>query len=416
MKILVLNSGSSSQKSCLYDIGNTLPEHPPAPVWAGKIEWDGNQADVQVRNLQGAHLKDRVKVVSRSNAIDQLLDTLWNGKLRVVSAPSEIDAVGHRIVHGGKDLDETIAITPKVKSAIASMSAFAPLHNRAELEGIEIIEKRIGTVLQVAVFDTAFHSQLPEPAAVYPGPYEWLAQGIRRYGFHGINHQYCAERTAQLLGKDLRSLRIVTCHLGNGCSLAAIREGLSVDTTMGFTPLEGLMMGSRSGSVDPGILTYLMRRGQLTGQQLDDLLNTKSGLLGISGISSDMRQIVAAAKDGHGRAKLAFAIFVHHLRAGIGAMIAALGGIDALVFTAGIGENSPDIRGAACANFEFLGLKLDAEKNAQSPADQDISFSDSAVRVLVVRAQEDWAIARECWRLSSAKIGDGASANLSKAL
>ena len=409
MKILVLNSGSSSQKSCLYDIGNTLPEHPPAPVWAGKIEWDGNQADVQVRNLQGDHLKDRVKVASRSDAIDQLLDTLWNGKLRVVSAPSEIAGVGHRIVHGGKDLGETIAITPRVKSAIASMSAFAPLHNRAELEGIEIIEKRIGTVLQVAVFDTAFHSQLPEPAAVYPGPYEWLAQGIRRYGFHGINHQYCAERTAQLLGKDLRSLRLVTCHLGNGCSLAAIREGLSVDTTMGFTPLEGLMMGTRSGSVDPGILTYLMRRGQLTGQQLDDLLNTKSGLLGISGISSDMRQIVAAAKDGHGRAKLAFEIFVHRLRAGIGAMIAALGGMDALVFTAGIGENSPDIRGAACANFEFLGLKLDAEKNAQSPADQDISLSDSAVRVLVVRAQEDWAIARECWRLS-------AGANVSKVL
>ena len=416
MKILVLNSGSSSQKSCLYDIGNTLPEHPPAPVWAGKIEWDGNQADVQVRNLQGDHLKDRVKVASRSNAIDQLLDTLWNGKLRVVSAPSEIAGVGHRIVHGGKDLRETIAITPKVKSAIASMSAFAPLHNRAELAGIEIIEKRIGTVLQVAVFDTAFHSQLPEPAAVYPGPYEWLAQGIRRYGFHGINHQYCAERTAQLLGKDSRSLRLVTCHLGNGCSLAAIREGLSVDTTMGFTPLEGLMMGTRSGSVDPGILTYLMRRGQLTGQQLDDLLNTKSGLLGISGLSSDMRQIVAAANDGHGRAKLALEIFVHRLRAGIGAMVAALGGIDALVFTAGIGENSPNIRGAACANFEFLGLKLDAEKNAQSPADQDISLSDSAVRVLVVRAQEDWAIARECWRLSSATIGDGASANASKTL
>ena len=175
-------------------------------------------------------------------------------------------------------------------------------------------------------------------------------------------------------------------------------------------------MGTRSGSVDPGILTYLMRRGQLTGQQLDDLLNTKSGLLGISGISSDMRQIVAAANDGHGRAKLALEIFVHRLRAGIGAMIAALGGIDALVFTAGIGENSPNIRGAACANFEFLGLKLDAEKNAQSPADQDISLADSAVRVFVVRAQEDWAIARECWRLSSAKIGDVASANVSKAL
>jgi len=411
MKVLVLNSGSSSQKSCLYDIGNTLPEHPPEPAWEGKIEWDGDHADIQVQNSHGAKLKERVQVASRSDAIDRLLDTLWNGNLRIVSAPSEIDVVGHRIVHGGKELEKATAITPEVKSAIARMSVFAPLHNRAELEGIEIIEKHIGEVLQVAVFDTGFHSRLPEPAAVYPGPYDWLAQGIRRYGFHGINHQYCAERTAQLLGKDLQSLKLVTCHLGNGCSLAAIREGRSVDTTMGFTPLEGLMMGTRSGSVDPGILTYLMRRGQLTGQQLDDLLNTKSGLLGISGVSGDMRQIVAAMKDGHPRAKLAFEIFAHRLQAGIGSMIAVLGGIDALVFTAGIGENSPEVRAAACANFRFLGLKLDAAKNARSSADQDISVSDSAVRVLIVRAQEDWAIARECWRLASARIRGQASAN-----
>jgi acetate kinase len=411
MNILVLNSGSSSQKSCLYDIGKTLPEHPPAPAWEGKIEWDGSQADIQVRNSQGAQLKDRAQVESRSHAISQLLDTLWNGKLRVISAPSEIDVVGHRIVHGGKDLDDATVITPEVKSAIARMSVFAPLHNRAELEGIEIIEKRIGESLQVAVFDTGFHSRLPEPAAVYPGPYEWFAQGIRRYGFHGINHQYCAERTAQLLGKDLRSLKLVTCHLGNGCSLAAIRDGRSVDTTMGFTPLEGLMMGTRSGSVDPGILTYLMRERKSTGEQLDKLLNTQSGLLGISGVSGDMRQIVTAMKDSHPRAKLAFDIFVHRLRAGIGAMIAVLGGIDALVFTAGIGENSPDVRWAACANFRFLGMKLDPVKNAQASADQDISLSDSAVRVLTIRAQEDWAIARECWRLASAKIRGRASAN-----
>jgi acetate kinase len=405
MKILVLNSGSSSQKSCLYDIGDTLPEHPPAPAWEGKIEWDADRANIQAQDSQGAHLKDSVQVASRSHAIGQLLDTLWNGKVRVVSAPSEIDVVGHRIVHGGQELKEATCISPAVKAAIAHMSAFAPLHNRAEMEGIEIIEQRMGNVLQVAVFDTGFHSRLPDAAAVYPGPFEWLAQGIRRYGFHGINHQYCAERTAQLLGKDLRSLKLITCHLGNGCSLAAIRDGRSVDTTMGFTPLEGLMMGTRSGSVDPGILTYLMREGHFTGQQLDELLNTKSGLLGISGISSDMRQIVAAMKDGHPRAKLAFDIFVHRLQAGIGAMIAVLGGIDALVFTAGIGENSPEVRAAACANFGFLGLKLDAAKNARSSADQDISFSDSAVRVLIVRAQEDWAIARDCWRLASARFG-----------
>src|SRR5712692_10266908 len=401
MKILVLNSGSSSQKSALYEISGALPEQPPAAVWEGKIEWNADRADIQARNSQGARLKGCVKVASRANAIKQLLDTLWDGKLRVVSAPSEIDAVGHRIVHGGKDFEKATAITPEVKSAIARMSAFAPLHNRAELEGIDIIEKRLGAVLQVAVFDTGFHSRLPEAAAVYPGPFEWLAQGIRRYGFHGINHQYCAERTAQLLGKDLRSLKLVTCHLGNGCSLAAIRDARSIDTTMGFTPLEGLMMGTRSGSVDPAILTYLMRQGPLTGEELDDLLNTKSGLLGISGVSSDMRQIVTAMKDGHPRAKLAFEIFVHRLQTTIGAMIAALGGIDALVFTAGIGENSPDVRAAACANFGFLGLKLDPAKNTQSPADQEISPSDSGVRVLIVRAQEDWAIARDCWRLAS---------------
>lgn len=409
MKILVLNSGSSSQKSALYEISGTLPEHPPAPAWQGKIEWNGDQADIQAQNSQGAQLEARVKVVSRSGAIEQLLGTLWKGKVRAVSDASEIDVVGHRIVHGGQEFEEATVVTPQVKSAIARMAVFAPLHNRAELEGIELIEKRLGNVLQVAVFDTAFHRRLPEAAAVYPGPYEWLAQGIRRYGFHGINHQYCAGRAAQLLGRELNSLKLVTCHLGNGCSLAAIREGRSVDTTMGFTPLDGLMMGTRSGSLDPGILTYLMREEKSTGKQLDNLLNTKSGLLGISGISGDMRQIIASMKAVNPRAKLAFEIFVHHLQSGIGAMIAVLGGIDALIFTAGIGENSPEVRAAACATFAFLGLKLGAAKNTQYSVDQDISVSNSTVRVLIIRAQEDWAIARDCWRLASAKSYGGAS-------
>jgi acetate kinase len=411
MKILVLNSGSSSQKSSLYEVRNAPPEHPPAPAWEGKMEWDGDHADLQARNSQGAQLQDRVKVSSRSHAISQLLDTLWAGNVRAVAAPSEIDVVGHRVVHGGQELKEPVCITPEVKAAIARMSVFAPLHNRAEMEGIEIIEKRMGSVLQVAVFDTGFHSTLPEAAAVYPGPYEWLAQGIRRYGFHGINHQYCAGRTAQLLGKELASLKIVSCHLGNGCSLAAIREGRSIDTTMGFTPLEGLMMGTRAGSVDPGILTYLMRDGKYNGEQLDSLLNTKSGLLGISGISSDMRQIVAAMKDGNARAKLAFDIFAHRLQTGIGAMAAALGGVDALIFTAGIGENSVEVRAAACSNLGFLGVKLDSAKNKQPSADQDISAPESAVRVLVVRAQEDWAIAQDCWKLASAKTRSQANAS-----
>jgi acetate kinase len=307
--------------------------------------------------------------------------------------------VGHRIVHGGPKFDKPVVLTREVKQAIEGVSAFAPLHNRAELEGIEMMEQLLGSVPQLAVFDTGFYHNLPLAAAVYPGPYDWFERGIRRYGFHGINHQYCAERAAQLLGKEPSSLKLVSCHLGNGCSLAAIDRGRSIDTTMDFTPLEGLMMGTRSGSVDPGILTYMIRGERMTGQQLDDMLNEHSGLLGISGVSSDMRQILEAMKSGNERAKLAFEIFVHRLQGGIGAMAAALGTIDALVFTAGIGENSPEVRYAACKNLGFLGLKIDSKRNSASHADSDIASSESAVRVLIVKAQEDWAIAAACWNL-----------------
>lgn len=403
MKILVLNSGSSSQKSSLYEINNHLPTIPPKPDWESKIEWDGDRAELQITTAQGGEVRGRLPLVSRREGTNQLLDHLWSGNARAIRDASEIDIVGHRIVNGGREYEEPTYVTPELKAAITRMAVFAPLHNRAELEGIEIIAQKFGSVPQVAVFDTGFHSRLPEAAAVYPGPYDWLAQGIRRYGFHGINHQYCAERAAQLLARDLQSLKLVTCHLGNGCSLAAIRDGHSVDTTMGFTPLEGLMMGTRSGSVDPGILTYLMRHGPFTGEQLDELLNKKSGLLGISGISGDMRQIVAAMKNGQPRARLAFDIFVHRLRSCIGSMVAVLGGIDALVFTAGIGENSHEIRAATCEDLRFLGIKIDAEKNAQAlpDRDQDISLPEASVRVLIVRAQEAWAIASACWRLAS---------------
>ena len=402
MKILVLNSGSSSQKACLYEIAEALPEIPPPCMWEGKIEWDGEMAKAVVKTYPGTAQSAQVKVSSRAQAVEHLIGTLWSGKTPPLAAVSEIDVVGHRVVHGGPHYAEPVLITPEVKAAIAAVSAFAPLHNRAELEGVEIIEKLLGPIPQIAVFDTGFHRKMPLRAAVYPGPYEWFEGGIHRYGFHGINHQYCAAHTARLLRRDLQSLKLVTCHLGNGCSLAAIREGHSIDTTMGFTPLEGLMMGTRSGSIDPGILTYLMRQGQLQGQDIDDLLNQRSGLLGISGISGDMRQILAAIKHGHRRAQLAFDIYVHRLQAGIGAMAAALGGIDALVFTAGVGENSPELRGAACSKLEFLGLKLDAGANAQGSTDRDIATPDSRARILVIRAQEDWAIAAECWKLRHA--------------
>jgi acetate kinase len=403
MKILVLNAGSSTQKACLYEIGTSLPQDPPEPAWEAKIDWSGDQANITARNSQGARAEDLVKVRPGVRPVAQLLEKILSENDGAVAPPSSIDRVAHRIVNGGPEFRDPTLITPEVKVAIESAASLAPLHNRAELDGIEFIEKHFGSVPQVAVFDTGFHSHLPEAAYVYPGPYEWLAQGIRRYGFHGINHQYCAERAAQLLGKDLGLLKIVTCHLGNGCSLAAVQGGRSVDTTMGFTPLEGLMMGTRSGSIDPGILTYLMRQG-LTEARLDELLNKKSGLLGISGISGDMRRILAAMKEGNARARLAFDIFIHRLRSCIGAMIATLGGIDALVFTAGIGEKSPEVRAAACANFGFLNLELDAERNAQSTLDPDreISGSHSTVRVFVVQAQEDWAMARAAWRMASA--------------
>jgi acetate kinase len=399
MKVLVLNSGSSSQKSCLYEIGDALPEDPPVCIWEGKVEWEDDKARYSTRNVHGVSQQDLAVVGSRGKAIERLLEGLWSRETQAISGPSAIDVVGHRVVHGGPLYFLPAVVTAKVKSAIEGVSVFAPLHNRAELEGMTIVEKLLGSVPQIAVFDTGFHRTMPLAAKTYPGPYEWFEQGIRRYGFHGINHQYCAERAQQLLGDKPK--RLVTCHLGNGCSLAAIREGKSVDTTMGFTPLEGLMMGTRSGSVDPGILTYLMRQRHFYDEALDDVLNKKSGLLGISGISSDMREVLDARKRGNERASLAFDMYVHRLRSGIGAMAAVLGGIDALVFTAGVGENSAEVRAAVCDQLAFLGLRIDPAKSAQSSFDKDtdVSAQDAAVRVLVIHAQEDWMIARQCWEL-----------------
>ncbi|MHB8502794.1 MAG: acetate/propionate family kinase [Candidatus Acidiferrales bacterium] len=398
MRILVLNSGSSSQKSCLYELGGSLPDSPPSPLWEAKIEWGENGATLKVRTSARKTSEQRLDKSKRAEAIAQLLKALVAGETQVLAQLSEIDVVGHRVVNGGREYTHPTLITPEVTAAIEKMAAFAPLHNRAELDGIAQIEKLCGPVRQVAVFDTGFHATLPDAAAVYPGPYDWVQRGIRKFGFHGISHQYSAGRAAQLLGRNPSDLKLVTCHLGNGCSLAAIRGGVSIDTTMGFTPLDGLMMGTRSGSVDPGILTYLLRQDGLDAKTLDEMLNAKSGLLGISGVSSDMREVVAAMKQGNARAKLAFDIFVHRLLSGIGSMIAALNGIDALVFTAGIGENSAEVRTAACANLGFLGLAIDAARNLSSPMESDISTAGSAVRVLVLAAQEDWAIARECWK------------------
>lgn len=398
MKILVLNAGSSSQKSYLYEVKEGPPDEMSPPLWSAKIDWSRQEGMAEIEVKSGNQkLAETRPTESREKAIASLLETLWQGKTQAIADPSEIDVVGHRIVHGGEKYREATLITPEVKTAIAQLAKLAPAHNPANLQGIEAVEKILPNVPQVAVFDTAFHANLPLETVVYPLPYEWYQQGIRRYGFHGISYQYATQRTAELLGKPLETLRMIVCHLGNGCSLAAIKNGKSVETTMGFTPLEGLMMGTRSGSIDPGILIHQMRSQPLEVDELDSILNRESGLKGVSGVSSDMRDIHTAIQDGNKRAKLAFDMYVYRLRSQIGAMLPILGGLDALVFTGGVGEHHPTVRSAACEGFEFLGLHIDPDKNQNSPTDADIATTASKVRVFVIQAQEDWAIARECW-------------------
>jgi acetate kinase len=411
MKILVLNAGSSSQKSCLYEFTEETLTTPARPLWEAEIDWTRHQAeaDLKVTTAHGASLEEMVKSESRSDATEHMLRTLWSGKTKVIAEPSDINVVGHRVVHGGLEFEQSTFVTTEVKAAIARLAELAPEHNPASLEGMIEIERMLSDVPQVAVFDTAFHAQMPEIAAIYPGPYEWWEEKIRRYGFHGISHQYCTARAAEILARDLKDLRLVTCHLGNGCSLAAVRDGRSVNTTMGFTPLAGLMMGSRSGSIDPGVILHLLRQPSYSVGELDRILNEKSGLEGISGLSSDMRDILAAMAKGNSRAKLAFDTYVHSLRSHIGAMAASIGGLDALVFTAGVGEHAAPVRAAACEAFAFLGLKLDLEKNAQSRLDWDIAAPDSTVRVLVIHTEEDWEIARECWKLAQGSQGTSSS-------
>jgi acetate kinase len=377
MKILVLNVGSSTCKCWFQDV-------PEGRIWTARTEWQAAEKG-----------QDRFA---------PLLETLWKGDKRAIDSPAEIDAVGHRIVHGGPKFRESVLITPEVRAAIAEQAEFAPEHNRLQLAGIETVDRVVGeNVPQVAVFDTGFHATLEPAAYVYPGPYAWFERGIRRYGFHGISVQYSTRRAGELLRVPPDSLRLIVCHLGNGASVTAVANGKSVDTSMGFTPLEGIMMGTRSGSIDPAIPAYLLRHGK-SADELDQILNKRSGLLGVSGLSGDMREILAAIKQGNQRARLAYDIYAHRLTREIGAMLGVLGGVDAIVFTAGIGENCAPLRQDVCERLGFLGLRLDAAKNARPDLDQNIAAAGSQVQVLVIRADEDSEIARECLRLRSAQL------------
>jgi acetate kinase len=401
MKILVLNAGSSSHKSCLFDLTQISdPSLAPTPIWRAALDWTHaeGQVELSAETASGATLKQSLPITDKGEGIAAMLKTLVEGETQVLDSLSDIAGVGHRVVHGGRNYVDSVRIDSDVKAAIQRLIPLAPAHNPANLQGIEAIEAILGDIPQVAVFDTAFHARMPAAAATYPGPYDWLDQGIQRYGFHGTSHRYVAQRAASMLGRDLADLKLITCHLGNGCSLAAVKNGHSIDTTMGFTPLEGLMMGSRSGSVDPGILIHLIRQEGYSSDRLDQLLNKASGLKGISGVSNDLRLVIEAMEQGNDRAKLAVEMFLHRLRREIGSMLASLGGLDALVFTAGIGENSALVWQNACEPFAFLGLKLQ-DNLGRSAADQDIATPDSSVRVLVIHTQEEWAIAQACLTL-----------------
>ena len=399
MIILVLNAGSSSQKSCLYRLGKSVADVPPEPLWEAHLDWTVAQ-EGGILTVKSNGIKQKIEIPERDTALKVLLNTLIQGETKVLASLQDIDVVGHRVVHGGAKYSQGTLINHDVKNAIADLIPLAPNHNPAHLEGIKIIEEILPEVPQVAVFDTAFHTTIPLPAKVYPLPYEYFDQGIQRYGFHGISHQYCAHRTAQILQQPLESLKIVTCHLGNGCSLAAIKNGSCVDTTMGFSPLEGLMMGTRCGSIDPQIPLYLMEQYGLDADEISQILNKKSGLQGVSGISADLRAILAAIADGNTQAQLAFDIYIHRLTSSIGAMVASLNGLDVLVFTAGVGENSSIVRAKTCQGLSYLGLQLDLVKNDAHPVDENIA-TDNSIPVLVIHTQEDWAIAKQAADIAS---------------
>ncbi|HZU38401.1 MAG TPA: acetate kinase [Gemmataceae bacterium] len=391
MSILVVNAGSSSLKFGLFD------DAAQQELANGLIDWtaDAGQAELVLR-AAGHERRSRADTSNHREAAAHAIRMLTEEP----SLIGTIHAVGHRVVHGGTVFRESVRLDAGVREQIDKLSELAPLHNPPALEGIDATAAALPGRPQFAVFDTAFFADLTPAAYIYPIPYAWFADWqIRRFGFHGISHAYCAGRAAELLQRPATELRLVICHLGNGCSASAVSGGKAVDTTMGFTPMEGLMMGTRSGSIDPGILTYVERRHGLSATQVDDVLNRGSGLLGVSGVASDYRQVEAAAQAQHERARLALDIYARRVRATIGALAVTLGGMDALIFTAGVGEHSASLRAAACAGLECLGLELDAQRNRDCQPDMDIAASASRTRILVLHTREELKIAQEVRRL-----------------
>ena len=396
MKVLVINCGSSSLKYQLIDMVNE------EALAQGLVERIGIEGSVLTQKVEGKDkyiVKEEMK--DHKDAIRLVLEALVDENNGVIKSMDEISAVGHRVVHGGEKYKESVVINDEVKANIEECFKLAPLHNPANMIGIKACEELMPNTPMVAVFDTAFHGTMPEDAYLYALPYElYEKDGIRKYGFHGTSHKYVSQTCAEVMGRDIKDLKIITCHLGNGASLCAVKNGVSVDTSMGFTPLEGVAMGTRCGNIDPAIVTFLMKEEGLSVDEVNDLLNKKSGVLGISGISSDFRDIEDAAfnKDDR-RAKLALKIFEYKIRTTIGAYAAAMGGVDAIVFTAGVGENGPETREKCLEGLEFLGVEIDKEANNVRGKIREISKAGCNVKAFVIPTNEELVIARDTLEL-----------------
>lgn len=390
MKILVLNCGSSSLKYQLID-GDT--EELLAKGLCERIGIDGvlkHEAMGKDKFVSEDLLPDH------ATAVKAVMNALVDEKHGVIASTDEIDAVGHRVVHGGEYFSSSVIINEEVKEALRNCIDLAPLHNPANLIGIEACESLMPKVPQVAVFDTAFHQTMPEKAYLYAIPYEYYEKyKIRKYGFHGTSHRYVSQECAKLMGKPIEELKIVTCHLGNGASVCAVRKGISVDTSMGFTPLDGLAMGTRSGSIDPAVILYIMNKENLTTSQMDHILNKQSGVLGVSGVSSDFRDIEAAEVEGNMRATSALDLFSYRVAKTIGEYVTAMKGVDAIVFTAGLGENSATTRQVICDYLRYLGIELDSYNNSQRGKAIEITTKQSRVQVFVIPTNEELVIARD---------------------
>lgn len=395
MKVFVVNCGSSSIKYQLIDMKKEKV------LAKGSVERIAMQGSILKHTPTGKYTVDfSVDVPNYETGIKVIIDALTNPEYGVIAQMCEIDAVGHRVVHGGERFADSVLITEEVLKEIEQCSELAPLHNPPNLRGIEACVAMMPGIPQVAVFDTAFHQTLPKVAYLYGLPYElYVKYGLRRYGFHGTSHKYVAQVAAKMMGSHMSDLRIITCHLGNGASLAAIKYGRSIDTSMGYTPLEGLVMGTRSGEIDPAIVPFLMEKENMTPAQIDEYLNRRSGILGISGLSSDFRDLESAASRGDERSQLAIDLFAYKVKKYIGSYVAALGGVDAIVFTAGVGENSPNIRDKICNGLEYLGTRIDAKKNDTRGKAQEISTDGAEVKIFVVPTNEELVIARDTYNI-----------------